>query len=326
MMAERGDKGGKKESSKPRRGAGLLVLVLLGVLLGILDFAFTGIWIIKRNEQGIVLRFGRISRICTPGMQFTLPYPFETVERVQTTAIRSMSIGFRVAEKMRGIPPTASEVQWLTGDTNIVNIQADVKFMVDDVATYVYRVEPQKRNEPRDVIVRYIAEGVMTELVARMAVDEVLSIGKLRLQEESQEEMQAVFDEMKLGLRVVSVNVVEGNPPLAVQSAFVDVSSAKADRERMITEAKGYRDDILPKARSRSNAILQDAEVYRDDVVSEARGKAERFLSLAEKVSALPAISRKRLWLDALERTLARPHKIIYPRVPGEKFKLTEVK
>ncbi len=305
------------------RGWHLLPLLVVAIVA---NAAFTGVWVVQQNEQGVVLRFGRVRSILPAGMHFILPYPLETMRLVRTTEVRTMSVGFSYQEDDLMDPAAAEdEVQWLTGDTNIVEMQTAIQYIIKSPVDYLFRVADFSDGQSREVALRMAAESVLTSLVARMKVDDVLSSGKARIQEESRVSIQELVDAMRLGVQVVSVNIVEDNPPPAVIAAFNDVSSAKADRQRLMSVADGYAKDLLPRARAQANRIRQEAEIYRSEVVNEAHGAAQRFVSLAEQVRSSPQVSKERMWLEMVEKTLSRARMIVYPRKPGRNFTLTHI-
>ena len=305
------------------RGWHLLPLLVVAIVA---NAAFTGVWVVQQNEQGVVLRFGRVRSILPAGMHFILPYPLETMRLVRTTEVRTMSVGFSYQEDDLMDPAAVEdEVQWLTGDTNIVEMQTAIQYIIKSPVDYLFRVADFSDGQSREVALRMAAESVLTSLVARMKVDDVLSSGKARIQEESRVSIQELVDAMRLGVQVVSVNIVEDNPPPAVIAAFNDVSSAKADRQRLMSVADGYAKDLLPRARAQANRIRQEAEIYRSEVVNEAHGAAQRFVSLAEQVRSSPQVSKERMWLEMVEKTLSRARMIVYPRKPGRNFTLTHI-
>ena len=305
------------------RGWHLLPLLVVALIA---NAAFTGVWVVQQNEQGVVLRFGRVRSILPAGMHFILPYPLETMRLVRTTEVRTMSVGFSYQEEDLMDPAAVEdEVQWLTGDTNIVEMQTAIQYIIKSPVDYLFRVADFSDGQSREVALRMAAESVLTSLVARMKVDDVLSSGKARIQEESRISIQELVDAMRLGVQVVSVNIVEDNPPPAVIAAFNDVSSAKADRQRLMSVADGYAKDLLPRARAQANRIRQEAEIYRSEVVNEAHGAAQRFISLAEQVRTSPRVSKERMWLEMVEKTLSRARMIVYPRKSGRNFTLTHI-
>ena len=305
------------------RGWYLLPLLLVALIA---HMAVTGVWVVQQNEQGVVLRFGRVRSILPAGMHFILPYPLETMRLVRTTEVQTMSVGFSYQEAEEPDPVALEEeVQWLTGDTNIVEMQTAIQYIIKSPVDYLFRVADFSDGRPRDVALRKAAESVLTFLVARMKVDDVLSSGKARIQEESRIRIQELIDDMGLGVQVVSVNIIGDNPPPNVIAAFNDVSSAKADRQRLMNVADGYAKDLLPRARAQANRIRQEAEIYRSEVVNAAHGAAQRFLKLAEQVRTSPQVSKERMWLEMVEKTLSRARMIVYPRKPGRPFTLTHI-
>lgn len=301
----------------------LLPLLLVALIV---HAAVTGVWVVQQNEQGVLLRFGQVRSVLPAGMHFILPYPLETMRLVRTTEVRTMSVGFDYHEDDQlDQADLEEEVQWLTGDTNIVEMQTAIQYIIKSPVDYLFRVADFSDGQPRDVALRKAAESVLTFLVARMKVDDVLSSGKARIQEESRMQIQELVDDMGLGVQVVSVNIVEDNPPPNVIAAFNDVSSAKADRQRLMNVADGYAKDLLPRARARANRIRQEAEIYRSEVVNAAHGAAQRFVALAEQVRTSPQVSKERMWLEMVEKTLSRARMIVYPRKPGSTFTLTHV-
>jgi modulator of FtsH protease HflK len=300
---------------------------LIGLGVGVALFGLwlsTGVWAVRQNEQGVILRFGHFVRKVPSGMHWTLPYPAETLIRVGTTEVRTMPVGFKLVDQLRSVPPTEEEVQWVTGDTNIVEVQTVVQYRVNDAVQYLFRVAEMSDGRPRDFVLRALAESALTAVLGHLTVDDLLSGGKAEIQDECRRRTQDLADAMGLGLGVVSVNIVKVNPPAAVIAAFNDVSSAKADRERSMTEADGFAKDLLPKARAQANRLVQEGEIYRSGVVNAARGAAEAFLAMAAQVRLAPAVSKRRLWLEAVERALGQAKLVVYARTPGEKFHLVE--
>jgi membrane protease subunit HflK len=304
------------------RAAHVLVLLLLAV--GV-HYYVTGVWTVDQTEQGVVLRFGRAVRVLPAGFHMTLPWPIETVERIVTTEVRTMPVGFKLTEDLQGIEPSEEEVQWLTGDTNIVDLRLVVQYVVRDPIHYLYRVADLPDGRSKNLVLRIITETLLTQLVARTRIDDVLSVGKAKLQNDARSAIQEMSDRLELGIAVLNVNIVEANPPAIVIPSFNDVSIAKQESGQEIDEADGYRKDLIPREKARANDILQEALTYEAEVVNRAQGAARSFLALSEKVKLSPEVSRKRLWLDAISEVLARCETIVYPSVPDRKFLLTTV-
>lgn len=295
-------------------------LLVVGLLAWLVQGA---IWRVEQNEQGVVLRFGRVSRTVGPGIQFTLPWPVESVRTVPTTEVRIMPVGFTMIEKAQGLPPRSDEVEWLTGDTNIVELQATVLYTVTDPVQYLFGVSSSDEDTSRVFLIRKVTESVLTRLMAGMEIDTILAEGQSVLKRVAATESQLLLDELGLGVSIQGINIVEISPPQSVKEFFNDFASARQDRDRLLLEAQGAAARSMPRARARANELLEQARIYSSEAVAEARGNAESFKSLAEETSSAPELTRRRLWLDTMSRILARADKRVVP--PGDTSAPTRV-
>jgi len=271
----------------------------------------SGIYIVRPDEKGVVLRFGAAVRQVGPGPHWRLPWPFEEVLRPNVTQIMKEEIGFRTTDPG---PPARyqdmdQEALMLTGDENIVKLQFIVQYRVrpdaDGVTDYLFNVR-----DPRETV-RGGAEAAMREVVGRTDIDSVLTEGKEKVQQEAQAELQSILDLYDVGLEVVTVKLQDVDPPDQVSDAFKDVISAQQDRERMINEALGYANDVVPKARGQAAQIINEAQGYREAKVREADGTAQRFVAVYEEYSKAKEVTRQRLYLETMEEILPRVNKII---------------
>jgi len=289
-------------------------------LLLVAEWCVTGIRVVREDQQAVVLQFGAITRVAPAGILFTLPWPLERTVIVRTAEVRTMPIGYKMVDARRGIAPTAQEVEWVTGDTNIIDLTLAIKYSVSNPATYLMRVGPGDA----DFLVRRCAETCVTRLVATMPVDELLTRGKLVLQEETRRQTQLQLDSLEAGIRIVTVNIGEVQPPSNVIQAFNDVATAKMEKAKLIDEADGYRRDLLPRARAQANRTLQEAESYRAEIVARAQGDAAQFLSLLAEAKRARRITEVRLYLEAMERILPRARKLVVDQRDGTQLRLLD--
>lgn len=297
------------------RRFGYLLLVLV-----VADWGLTGVRVIREDEQAVVLRFGAVRTVVPAGILFHLPWPFERSITVKTTEVRTMPVGYKLVDAVRGIAPEPREVEWVTGDTNIINLTLTIKYSVNDPVKYLFRVGPVDA----DFLVRRCAEFTLTELIAQMPVDELLTSGKARLQEQTRLESQAALEFLDTGLRVVTVNIGSVEPPSSVIDAFNDVSTAKLEKARMLNQADGYRRDLIPRARAMADRTIQIAESYRAETVERARGEAAQFSKLLIEARKARSITETRLYLEAMERILPRTRKIVVDPKEGNQLRLLE--
>ena len=295
---------------------GVAGLVAAAALAG---WLYSSVWTVERNETGLVLRFGKVERTAAAGIHFTLPWPFETMVTVSTGDVRQVSIGFKLMDALNNIPPADDEVQWLTGDTNIIELRAIVFYTRSDPQQYLFgssiptadeRADGTAsggmlaESERREFTIRKVAESVLTELIAGMTIDQALATGKAYLQSESRRRVQQELDRLQLGATVSTVDIIEVNPPRDVISSFTAVTSAKAQRDQRITEARGERSRTMPRVRAEAQRKLQEAETYRSEVLSRARGEAQRFGAIHAEVTKNRDFGMHRLWLDSMQSIL----------------------
>jgi membrane protease subunit HflK len=288
----------------------VVALLLVGWLL-------TGVYIVAPDQRGIVLRFGRVVREVGPGPHYHLPWPVEQVLKPSVTAIRKEEVGFRtVSQAPARYQDVDVEALMLTGDENIVKLEFIVQYKVRSDATGAVHFLFNVRN-PVDTV-RAAAEAAMREVLGRTEIDKALTEGKEEIQEEAQRVLQQILDRYSSGLEVVTVKLQDVDPPDQVSDAFKDVISAQQDRERLINEALGYANDVVPRARGQAAQLLNEAEGYREAKLRDAAGTAQRFIALEQEYAKAKGVTRRRLYLETMEAVLPEMHKIILDDLAGK--------
>jgi membrane protease subunit HflK len=193
----------------------------------------------------------------------------------------------------------------LTGDTNLVDVEFVVQWQIASLRDYRFNVE-----EPR-ALIRDTAQSVVRAQVAKRPIDDVLFAGKSQIETQAAIRMQELLDGYGAGVRVRSVQFQEVKPPAKVADAFRDLESAGQDKERLILEAQGYRDQVVPQARGQAQEVVAQAEAYKAAKILEAEGAATRFSALLVEYKKAPGVTRERLYLETLEKILPRMDKVI---------------
>lgn len=264
----------------------------------------SGIYVVPPGQQAVVRHFGRVVNAgMAPGMHYRMPYPIGRVDRVKVREQQRVSVGFELTDEVIGAERDAG--QFLTGDQNLINVPVMVQYTVGDPEAYLFRV--------RDVpgVIRRAVEVALVDVIARQGVDYVLTIGRTEVQNEAQERAQAVLDAYGAGVAIASVSLQNVQPPAEVKDAFAEVASAREDRNRIIDEARGYSNDILPRARGEARKQLEDAQAYRDRRVNEARGDAARFVKAYEEYRRAKDVTTARLYLETMEEILPRMKSVL---------------
>ena len=223
--------------------------------------------------------------------------------------VRRLEVGFgrQVPEEniyMRQAT-TRSDAMMLTGDENIVEAQIIVQYKVKDPVNYLFRLY-----DPEGTL--YTAtEVALRSAVGRSTIDDVLTTGRLKVQEETRKFLQRLMDDYESGIFITEVRLQVVDPPDQVKNAFHEVVRAREDRERLINEAKGYQEDLIPRARGEAQKMLREAEGYKEEKVLKAQGDTVRFKALLSEYQKSKEVTWNRLQLETLERILPRANKVI---------------
>ena len=277
------------------------------VLVGLIAlWLATGIYIVGPDEVGVVRTFGKFTRVVQSGLNWKFPAPIEIVNTPKVTEVKRIEIGFRTLKNGQ-YRTVEKESLMLTGDENIVDAEMIVQYKIKDPVAYLFKIVGP------ELTVREAAEASLRTIVGRNKIDETLTTGKFTIQEETKTQLQSILDNYNSGIHVVAVQLQDVSPPKEVIGAFKDVASAKEDKNRMINQAEGYRNDVIPKARGEAEAMIRDAEGFKESRVKRAEGDATKFTTILKEYRKAKSITEKRLYLETMEKVLPDIEKIIVP-------------
>ncbi|MEJ8567634.1 FtsH protease activity modulator HflK [Elongatibacter sediminis] len=280
-----GGRGGRDSSGA---GSGGLISVL--VIAALLWVGWDSVHIVDEAERGVVLRFGKYSRTLDPGLNLTLPRPFETTIPVNVSNVRSV--------EDRG--------QMLTEDENIVELNYTVQYRVLDPQKFLFNVR-----DPEPTL-QGAAESALRESLGTNGLDTILAgAGREKISQNTEVLLQDMLDLYSAGIQITEFTLKDVNVPMQVREAFSDVNRAREDRQRFIEEARVHVNSVVPEARGQAARILQEAEGYKQATIALAEGEAERFSLLLKEYQKAPAITRKRLYLQTMENVFGRSNKIL---------------
>ena len=240
-----------------------------------------------------------------PGPHWHAPYPIAKVEKVNVEEIRNIEIGYRSRGGTQSVGSVPRESLMLTKDENIIDIKFAVQYRVKDAKNYLFSVLNP------DVTLRQATESAVRDVIGKSKMDFVLTEGRAEIASRSRDLIQEIADRYNTGLDVTTVNMQDAQPPDQVQDSFADVVKAREDKQRLINEAEAYHNDLLPKARGASARIVAEAEAYREQVMVKADGETSRFNQILAEYQKAPEVTRKRLYIDAMEGVLSRSSKVM---------------
>lgn len=286
-------------------GKGILLIVVIIALL----WVSSGIYFVKADEQGVVLRFGKYHRTTGSGLNYHLPYPIEKVIVPKVTVVNRVEVGImsggnwkkgRVSDS--SIP---EESLMLTGDENIVDINFEVQWKIKDAPEFLFNVY-----NPEETV-KSVSESAMREVIGKTKIATVLAEGKLQVEQDAKNLLQNTLNSYNAGIEIIAVNLLKADPPAQVIDAFRDVQTARADMETARNQAEAYRNDILPKARGAAQQMILEAEGYKQEVIARAEGEASRFTAVYNEFRQAKDVTKKRIYLETMEEILGGMNKVI---------------
>lgn len=286
-------------------------LISLALIIALVVWLASGFYIVSEGDRGVVFRFGAFQEVSTPGPHWHLPYPFERVEIENVDNIRTLQ----------------NRALMLTADENIIDVDIAVQYRVLDLVAFKFNV----RNP--DATVQQAMESAIRERVGKNNLDYILGAGRGEIATSARETLQQALDSYSrpsqsplagdvgesdlnlipggAGIIITAVSMQQAQPPEPVQESFADAIRAREDEARFRNEAEAYANGLIPRARGQAARILEEAEAYREQTIARAEGDASRFSQLLTEYQAAPAVTRERLYIEAVEAIFQGSNKVV---------------
>lgn len=276
----------------------------LGFVAGgaVILWGLSGFYIVDEGNNGVETRFGKYTTTTQSGLNWHLPSPIERVDIINVKQQRFIEVGYRgVAgtEQATNSNSVPKEALMLTADENIVDVSLNVRYQVDNAKDFLFSVA-----NPAATL-KQVTESVERGVIGSSTMNFVLTEGRSDIVTKIKAEIQEIMNNYHAGILVTEVNLQDAQPPEEVQNAFVDAIKSREDKERLINEAQAYYNDVVPKARGAAARKKQEAEGYKEQVIAQATGEASRFSQLLAEYQKAPDVTRKRLYIEAIESVLS---------------------
>ena len=286
------------------------IVAIVGVALVILAGIWTSWYTVAPEEEAVVLRFGRYVESSAPGLHFKLPYGIDDAIKVPVTEVRKVEFGYRTVaagrrSTFRGAPGGSEESLMLTGDLNIAEVEWVAQYKIKNAKDWLFNVA-----DPEETI-SDIGEAVMRTVVGDHTVAEVLTRQREQIAQQVQKQLQELLDGYDAGVQVVTVKLQNAVPPQPVQAAFNEVNAAQQERSQLENEAQREYNKAIAQARGEALRAVSEAEGYAIDRVNRAKGDVARFTELLSVYKTSPEVTRKRLYLEAIEEVLPGVQRVI---------------
>lgn len=302
-----GGRGNRPPSNGGAGGPGPQIFSRQGLALGAMAaaalWAYMSFYTVKPEERSVELFLGEFSAVGNPGLNFA-PWPVVKAEIVQVTGERTTEVGAGEAGQMdMGL--------MLTRDQNIVDIEFQVVWNIEDPAKFLFNLA-----DPEDTI-KAVSESAMRDIIARSELAPVLNKDRGRISTDLFAAVQSTLDSYDAGINLVRVNLAKADPPKDVIDAFRQVQAAQQERDKLEKEAEAYANTTTAGARGQAAQLNEEAEAYRAQVINEAQGEASRFLAVYNEYVKAPDVTRKRMYLETMEKVLGGMNKVILDGVEG---------
>jgi membrane protease subunit HflK len=273
----------------------MALVVVLAVVLTSVAFQ------IKPEEVGLVLRFGKHVRTTEPGLHFKLPF-VEEVLLVPVQRQLKEEFGFRTTvpgiQSQFSAAAHAGESVMLTGDLNVAVVEWVVQYRVTDPYNYLFKLRGLTET------FRSMNEAVMREVVGDRTVTEVLTVGRQEIATTSERLLQEMVNQYEMGIVVEQIVLQDVTPPDPVKPSWDEVNQAQQQRDRLINEARAEYNKVIPRARGEAGQTILQAEGYALERVNAAQGDGTRFKAAYEAYRRAPDVTRRRLYLETMQRVL----------------------
>jgi membrane protease subunit HflK len=284
LFGRSGGSGGGAGQSSPNFGRGLgTVLALLGAV-----WIGSGVYRVDAQERAVILRFGKYVQTMGPGYNWHLPWPIE--RRIIVNVSQQYSV--------------RDDARMLTADTNLVEVTSAVQYTQPNPLKYLFKVKGV------DETLTQVSESAMREAVGQASLDRALAFDPA-ITDRARVLLQRTLDNYDIGIHIVSVTLGEVIVPEPVQDAQRDAIKADKDRQRFQQDAETYRNDVVPRARGAAAKEILDAEAYKLQVLALARGETSRFDQVLAQYEHAPAVTRERMYLEAMENVYKNSRKVI---------------
>ncbi|MEN7530964.1 FtsH protease activity modulator HflK [Cupriavidus sp. DL-D2] len=280
-------------------GIGVIVAAVVGIWLA------SGFFMVQEGQTAVILQFGKFKYSTGPGINWRAPWPIQSAEIVNLSAVRSVEVGRSTSIKDSNLKDSSM----LTQDENIIDVRFTVQYDIQDASEYLFFNKTDRGGD--EELVTQAAETSVREIVGRNRMDSVLYENREQIAQGLAKSIQSILTSYKTGIRVISVNVQSVQPPEQVQAAFDDVNKASQDRERAISEGQAYANDILPRAKGTAARLKEESEAYRARVVAQAEGDASRFRSVQTEYAKAPQVTRDRIYLETMQQIYSNSNKIL---------------
>jgi len=286
----------------PRIFVALIIIVLIIIVTG------ASFYMVDKDEQAVITRFGRYMRTADPGLNFKIPL-VEKNFNVPVKKVLKEEFGFQTissgmkSEFYRG-SEEMTEARMLSADLKIIQIEWIVQYKISDPVKYLFNV----RNPI--LTFRDFSKVAMSQIAGDYLFDEIITIAKSEITYKMEELLKKMIEEVQLGLTISTIQLINVTPPKEVEAAYNEVLQAQQEKDKIVNEAKmEYNKKVIP-VEGEAERMIAQSEGYEAERVKVAEGEANYFKSLYSEYVKAPDITKKRIYLETISSILPNLDKI----------------
>jgi membrane protease subunit HflK len=280
--------------------------VLLAVTILFAIWLSTGVYIVKQEEKGIILRFSKYVRDAQPGLNYKIPYPVETIIKEPVARVRTIRVGESQASSFHNSlsskynSNSSTENLMLTGDENIINVVFEIQWKIDDLKKFAFNVKDQ------GVTLQDAAKSAIRDVISQQKLASILTNNRAKIEEDIKTLLQEILNSYNIGVEIVLVQMLKSDPPVQVIDAFKDVQTARVDKESEINKALAYENEVVYLAKGEAKRIVEEAKSYATKTINDATGNVARFDKIYEQYKNYPYATRQRMYIETMEDVFSK--------------------
>ncbi len=310
--------------------------VFFNIFLILALYFGTGFYVVRSYQTGLKLLFGEVIEKIGPGLHYHLPQPVGNALMVDTSLIIRLESGFRTDMDYKGKEPDMyfwenmhnegkytkipEEALAIAGDENLIDVNFLCYYKIADPVQYALNIE-NAHETLRNLFVYEIHS-----ICARYNLDDLLSSKRVEVQASLLSRMDRTAHNLSMGVDILRVNLQEAHPPVEVIPQYRSISSAREKMDEIIHQASAYANDLIPRSRGESTAIVLDSKAYAEEKLNDAQGETESFMLRQQNFSKYEAVQKTRIWRETTEKLLGDKVLYILPSEAERRFVKNEEK
>ena len=258
--------------------------ILTGIVAAVVvGFLGSGLYIVKKEQQGVLTRFGRVvDANVGPGVHYRIPI----IEKVYIHKVKRV-IRHQVSSK----EGNTVNFTILSGDVNLLEADVALQYRIDNLRNYLFIT-----SDPITMLTMYTREE-MINILGQNFIDLILTSNRNIIQSKLFDRITQRLEARDIGVELVSLDIVDVRPIEETIAAFRDVSDAYTERVKAVSDANRKKEQLIARSRGQAEAVIINAKAKARERIVQAKSSAGAFSALLAEYKRQPAhVSITRYW------------------------------